>query len=80
MDHGDLGAEFLREHDRIRIFAETDHDTILHAVEYHNKYRLPDTLSDRDRRFADITRDADKLERAVGRDRFGGKAVDGEGR
>lgn len=62
VDHGDLGAEFLREHDRIRIFAETDHDTILHAVEYHNKYRLPDTLSDRDRRFADITRDADKLD------------------
>ena len=62
VDHGDLGAEFLREQDRICTFADSDHDTILNAVKYHNKFQVPDSLSDRDRQFADITRDADKLD------------------
>lgn len=61
-DHGDLGAEFLREGDRIRFFSGTDHDTILCAVRYHNKFRVPETLRERDRRFVLLVRDADKLD------------------
>lgn len=61
-DHGDMGAEFLREGDRIRFFSEVDHETILCAVRYHNKYRVPEMLNEGDRRFVLLVRDADKLD------------------
>lgn len=62
VDHGDLGAELLEDHDLICSFSPTNHDTIVNAVRYHNKYRIPDTLSDKDALFARIVRDADKLD------------------
>ena len=62
VDHGDLGAELLQENDWIRTFTERDHGTILKAVKYHNKYQVPDDLSDREKYFANVTRDADKLD------------------
>lgn len=61
-DHGDLGSEFLEGHDLIRAYSEADRITILNAVRYHNKFQLPDVLNARDRLFANITRDADKLD------------------
>ena len=60
-DHGDLGAELLAG-GLIGRFAKSGHNTILKAVKYHNKYRVPNTLSEKNRLFADITRDADKID------------------
>ncbi len=62
VDHGDLGAELLRKNDLLNTFIKTNHNTVLKAVKYHNKYRVPNTLSDRNKLLADITRDADKID------------------
>ena len=62
VDHGDLGAELLKERDLINAFSMTNHNTILNAVKNHNKYRVPQTLDDRDKLFTDVTRDADKID------------------
>ena len=62
VDHGDLGVEVLKNNNFITAFSKTNHDTILKAVKYHNKYRVPNTLSDKNKLFVNITRDADKLD------------------
>ena len=62
VDHGDLGAAVLCENNLIAGFAETDHEVILNAVIYHNKYALPETLNERERLFVNIVRDADKID------------------
>ena len=61
IDHGDLGYELLNE-GLINHFTSENHDVILKAVKYHNKYHVPNTLSDRNQLFINITRDADKLD------------------
>lgn len=62
VDHGDLGVEILKENNFINKFSTDNHDTILKAVKYHNKYQVPNTLSDENRLFVNITRDADKID------------------
>ena len=62
VDHGALGAEVLCADGLIGRFSETDHGTILNAVKYHNRFMLPDALNARDRLFAGIVRDADKID------------------
>ena len=62
IDHGDLGVEVLKNNNFIDKFSKDNHDTILKSVKYHNKYRVPNTLSDKNRLFTNITRDADKLD------------------
>ena len=62
IDHGNLGYEILKKDHFINRFTKKNHNTILLAVKYHNKYRVPKTLNERNRLFANITRDADKLD------------------
>ena len=61
-DHGDLGAEILKKDGLIDRFTETGRGTVLQAVKNHNKFRVPDTLGEKSRKFAGITRDADKID------------------
>lgn len=60
VDHGDLGAEILEGMDGT--FHEGSQEIILNTVRYHNKYRVPDTIHEKNRLFVNITRDADKLD------------------
>ena len=62
IDHGDLGVELLKNNNFINKFSTYNHDTILKAVKYHNKYKVPNTLSDKNKLFVNITRDADKID------------------
>ena len=62
VDHGDLGAELLKERDVVDAFSKTDHDVITNVVRNHNKYRVPQTLNDRDKRLTNVVRDADKID------------------
>ncbi len=62
IDHGNLGVEVLRNNNFINKFSSDNYDTILKAVKYHNKYKVPNTLSDKNKLFVNITRDADKLD------------------
>lgn len=54
-DHGDKSYEILKE-------MGYDDNIVLNAVKYHNKYAIADDLSDREKLFAKITRDADKID------------------
>ena len=54
-DHGDKSYEILKE-------LNYNNEIVLKAVKYHNKYKVDDSLNERELLFANITRDADKLD------------------
>ncbi len=62
IDHGDYGAEIL-QHD-MRKYIETDkYDNIIKvAIKNHNKYQIEDGLSEAEKLFSKIIRDADKID------------------
>ena len=62
IDHGDLGVEILNKD--IRKYIETDKydETIKLAVKNHNKYKIQEDLSQEQKIFAQIIRDADKID------------------
>ncbi|MBP5679275.1 MAG: HD domain-containing protein [Bacilli bacterium] len=62
IDHGDLGEKILKENKRILSYTKKNQDTVLRAVKYHNKYKVPKTLSKKNQLFVNITRDADKID------------------
>lgn len=64
VDHGDLGAEILKENNFIRNFVEDDKydDIILTAIRNHNKYKIENNLDDEKLLQTKIIRDADKLD------------------
>lgn len=62
MDHGDFGAEYLKNN--IREYIETDiyDNIIINAVKNHNKFLIEDKGNEKENLFAKIVRDADKLD------------------
>lgn len=61
-DHGDYALQILEKD--IRKYIETDEydEIIKNAIKNHNKYKLEDGLSEKEKLFAKIIRDADKLD------------------
>lgn len=61
-DHGDYAVTILEKD--LRKYIETDRydDIIKKAVKYHNKYKIPEGLTEKEELFAKIVRDADKLD------------------
>ncbi len=64
VDHGDLAAEMLFINNEILKFWPNvkDYDEIFDAIKYHNKLKVPETLSDHNAKLCKILRDADKLD------------------
>lgn len=64
IDHAAFGADILFRDGQIRAYAEdASEDALLErAVRYHSAYRLPETLSEREIKFANLLRDADKID------------------
>ena len=64
IDHGDLGVGILRKDNFIRKFNKNidDDNLILTTIKYRNKFSIPDNLSDREKIFCNIVRDADKID------------------
>ncbi|MDO4188770.1 MAG: HD domain-containing protein [Lachnospiraceae bacterium] len=66
VDHADFAVKLLFEDGLIERFVdigdEENFDIIKKAIQYHNKYRLPDNLGDRELLFCKIIRDADKVD------------------
>lgn len=64
IDHGDLGYEILTENNYLNefIYKKEDENVILNAVRFHNKKDVPEELSDREKLFLEITKDADKID------------------
>lgn len=62
IDHGDLGVEILNKD--IRKYIETDkYDELIKlAVKNHNKYKIQEGLDAKQKLFAQIIRDADKID------------------
>jgi putative nucleotidyltransferase with HDIG domain len=61
-DHGALGAEILKSGRLLDGIPEPGRTTVIRTARYHNRYRVPDTLSERNRLFAHLVRDADKID------------------
>ena len=64
IDHGDLGYEILTENNYINKYhyKKENENIILSAVRFHNKKDVPEELSDREKLFLKITKDADKID------------------
>ena len=64
VDHAELSADILFVEGMIREFDEDPaNDALLEkAIRLHNKYELPEDLTDRERLFCQIIRDADKVD------------------
>lgn len=64
VNHAALGVKILFEEGRIRDFVEDDSEDelIRKAIQYHNAFELPKTLSKREEIFAKIIRDGDKAD------------------
>ncbi len=62
IDHGDFGEEILDR--EIRKYIETNKfdEIIKKAVRNHNKYKIQDGLTEKEKMFAQIVRDADKID------------------
>jgi HD superfamily phosphodiesterase len=64
IDHAEFGADLLFKEGLIRNFIEDDSldDLLEKAVRYHSAYRLPEDLTDYEKKFANLLRDADKID------------------
>ena len=64
IDHAEFGADILFKENKIRDYIDDDaEDTLLEkAVRCHSAYRVPTEYSERERKFADVLRDADKID------------------
>ena len=64
VNHAALGVKILFEEGKIRDFIDDDSEdeVIRKAIQYHNAFEIPDTLSKREEVFAKIIRDADKVD------------------
>lgn len=64
IDHGDLGADLLIKQDKIKGFGidKVYYEQIYNAIKYHNKYSYPEGLSNYNKLFCKIIRDADKVD------------------
>jgi HD superfamily phosphodiesterase len=64
IDHAEFGADLLFKEGLIRSFIEdSSHDDLLEkAVRYHSAYRIPEDLTDYEKKFANLLRDADKID------------------
>ena len=62
IDHGNLGAEILEKD--IRKYIETSEydEIIIKAVKNHNKFKIEEGLNEKEEMFAQIVRDADKID------------------
>ena len=63
-DHGLLGVEILKENDFIKNFTQDkeEESIIMVSTYFHNKYEISEGLSEREKLFCNIVRDADKID------------------
>lgn len=62
VDHAELSVEVLKEGDFFTELTEGQEELIVLAIEQHNKLELTRNLMDKERLFARLIRDADKLD------------------
>ena len=64
VNHAQFGADLLFKNELIREYLKEDSfDSLLEkAIRNHNEYRLPEYLSEREKTFCQVLRDADKID------------------
>lgn len=64
LDHGDYGAEMLKNTNALKHYNidESDYEVVYKAIRNHNKYSIEPNLTSRELLFAKMIRDADKLD------------------
>lgn len=64
IDHAEFGADILFKEGKVRDYVEdSSEDGLLEkTVRCHSSYRVPETYTQREQRFADLLRDADKID------------------
>ncbi len=64
IDHGNLGYKILKENNYLSKYTDNREyeSSILKAVKYHNKFRVPKNMTKKEKMFSDIIRDADKID------------------
>ena len=64
IDHGDYGVEILEKDNYLRKYIEDDKydEIILNSIKYHNKYAVPEEFDEKNKLFAKLIRDADKID------------------
>lgn len=62
VDHGDLGEEILNKDIRKYIEINKYDEIIIKSVKNHNKYKIEEELTEKQKLFAKIVRDADKID------------------
>ncbi|MBR3134716.1 MAG: HD domain-containing protein [Clostridia bacterium] len=61
-DHGNFGAEYLKENLRFLVDTDEFDDIIIQSVKNHNKFRIASGLNDDELFYSKLVRDADKLD------------------
>lgn len=64
IDHGDVGVSMLFDNDEIDKYTlnKENYDEIYDAIKYHNKFEVPENLSEHNKLLCKVIRDADKLD------------------
>lgn len=64
IDHAQFGADLLFKEGLMKLFDEAgeNNELIEKAVRYHSLYRIPEDLTEREKVFCQIIRDADKVD------------------
>ena len=64
IDHAELGIDILSKDNYIRKYIKDDKydEIILNSIKYHNKYEVPEELDEKNKLFAKLIRDADKID------------------
>lgn len=64
IDHAEFGADILFKEGKIRDYVDDVSDDLLleRTVRCHSAYKVPDSYSRREKKFADLLRDADKID------------------
>lgn len=64
IDHAALGIQILMKNNYINKYLKDKElqETLKNSIFYHNKFKIDDSISDRDKIFSKIVRDADKID------------------
>ena len=64
IDHAEFGADILFKEGKIRDYVDDASEDLLleRTVRCHSAYKVPDSYSRREKKFADLLRDADKID------------------
>jgi len=62
VDHAELAINLLNEKAIFSALGNEAKSTIIHAIQYHNKFKLPQNLSQNEMLYARLLRDADKID------------------